>query len=128
MYQLPQESSRPLVLVVEDDAKTRELLHCSLAREGFRVEEALDGEEAVLKARALRPWLITLDILLPKKDGWEVLRELQEDAATRDIPVVIVSIVDEPERGFSLGAADYILKPFDREDLLRRLGRHGQPC
>ena len=63
--------------------------------------------------------LITLDIMLPKKDGWEVLRALKEDVITREIPVVIVSIVDEPERGFSLGAADYILKPFDREDFLR---------
>ncbi len=118
------ESSRPLVLVVEDDAKTRELLRFSLVREGFRVEEARDGEEAVCKARALQPLLITLDILLPRKDGWEVLRELKEDAATRDIAVIIVSIVDDPERGFSLGAADYLLKPFEREDFLRRLGRH----
>ncbi len=114
----------PLVLVVEDDPKARELLRFSLRREGFRVEEALDGEEAVTKARALQPFLIALDILLPKKDGWEVLRELKEDAFTQDIPVVIVSIVDEQERGFSLGAADYIVKPFDRENLLRRLKRH----
>ena len=114
----------PLVLVVEDDPKARELLRFSLSREGFRVEEARDGEEAVTKARALQPFLITLDILLPKKDGWEVLRDLKEDGVTQDIPVVIVSIVDERERGFSLGAADYIVKPFDREDLLRRLKRH----
>jgi len=130
----PEEDGRPLVLVVEDDPRTLDLLRFSLSKEGFRVEEALDGEEALAKARALQPFLITLDILLPKKDGWEVLRELKEDGATRDIPVVIVSIVDEPRRGFSLGAADYILKPFDREDLLRRLGRysfttkvHGRP-
>jgi CheY-like chemotaxis protein len=120
----PQENSQPLALVVEDDARRRELLRFSLAREGFRVEEARDGEEAVRKARTLQPWLITLDILLPRKDGWEVLQELKEDVVTRDIPVIIVSIVDDPERGFSLGAADYILKPFDREDFLRRLGRH----
>jgi DNA-binding response OmpR family regulator len=62
-------------------------------------------------------------ILLPKKDGWKVLRELKEDARTRDIPVMIVSIVDELEQGFSLGASDYLLKPFDREDLLNRLRR-----
>ena len=121
----PQEGSQPLVLVVEDDAPTCELLHFSLAREGFRVAEAHDGEEAVAKARTLRPCLITLDIMLPKKDGWEVLRVLKDDVATREIPVVIVSMVDEPERGFSLGAADYILKPFDREDLLHRLARYG---
>jgi signal transduction histidine kinase/DNA-binding response OmpR family regulator len=120
----PEEIGLPLVLLVEDDPKTRELLRFSLLREGFRVEEALHGEEALPKARALRPFLIILDILLPRKDGWEVLRELKEDPMTQDIPVVIVSIVDEPERGFSLGAADYILKPFDRDDFLRRLGRY----
>ncbi|MBI3332882.1 MAG: response regulator, partial [Candidatus Omnitrophica bacterium] len=121
----PDERGRPIALVVEDDPKTLELLRFSLSREGFRVEEALDGEEALTKARALQPSLITLDIMLPTKDGWEVLRELKEDPAIRDIPVVIVSIVDEPERGFSLGAADYILKPFDREDFLRRLAGYG---
>jgi CheY-like chemotaxis protein len=120
----PEEIRLPLVLLVEDDPKTRELLRFSLMREGFRVEVALHGEEALPKARTLRPFLIILDILLPRKDGWEVLRELKEDPMTQDIPVVIVSIVDEPERGFSLGAADYILKPFDREDFLRRLGRY----
>jgi CheY-like chemotaxis protein len=120
----PQESNQLLVLVVEDDAKTRELLCFSLIKEGFRVEEARDGEEAVRKARALQPVLITLDILLPRKDGWEVLSELKKDAVTRDIPVIIISIVDDPERGFSLGAAEYLLKPFDRVDFVRRLGRY----
>ncbi|MBI4589424.1 MAG: response regulator, partial [Candidatus Rokubacteria bacterium] len=120
----PEEMGRPLVLVVEDDPKTVELLRFSLSREGFRVEEAPDGEQALAKARALQPFLVTLDILLPKKDGWEVLKELKGDPTTRDIPVLIVSIVDERERGFSLGAVDYILKPFDRDDFLRRLGRH----
>jgi signal transduction histidine kinase/CheY-like chemotaxis protein len=112
---------RPVVLIVEDDPKTRELLRFCLSREGYRVEEAGDGQEALAKAQALQPALVTLDVLLPKKDGWEVLRELKENAATRDIPVMIVSIVDEPEQGFSLGASEYLLKPFDRDDLLNRL-------
>jgi signal transduction histidine kinase/DNA-binding response OmpR family regulator len=119
------DAGRPLILMVEDDPKTQELLRFCLSREGFRVEEASDGEEALRKARTLHPFLITLDILLPSKDGWEVLRELKEDPLSRDIPVIIVSIVDDPGRGFSLGAADYILKPFDRDDLLRRLRRYG---
>lgn len=119
----PEEAHRPLVLVVEDDPKTVDLLRFLLVRAGFRVEPARDGEEALAKARALRPSIITLDILLPRKDGWEVLQELKGDPATRGIPVVIVSIVDEPQRGFSLGAADYIQKPFDREDFRDRLGR-----
>jgi len=120
-----EEPGRPVVLVVEDDPKTRELLRFSLSRGGYHVEEAGDGDQAMARARASRPSLITLDIRLPGKDGWQVLRELKQDADTRDIPVVIVSIVDDPQRGYSLGAADYILKPFDREDLLRRLARQG---
>ena len=121
----PEDRDRPLVLVVEDDPKTLDLLTFCLSRDGFRVDQARDGEEAVAKARALRPALITLDILLPKKGGMDVLKALKEDVLTRDIPVVVVSIVDERERGLSLGAADYILKPFDREDLVRRLERLG---
>jgi signal transduction histidine kinase/CheY-like chemotaxis protein len=115
----------PLVLVVEDDDRTRELLRFSLMRGGYRVEEARNGDEALAKARELRPAIITLDILLPSRDGWDVLRELKDAAGTRDIPVVIVSIVDEQQRGYSLGAADYILKPFSRDDLLRRLASFG---
>jgi signal transduction histidine kinase/CheY-like chemotaxis protein len=121
----PVHGTGPLVLVVEDDERTRELLRFSLNRSGYRVEEARDGEEALAKARNLRPAIITLDILLPRRDGWDVLRALKEDVTTRDIPVVIVSIVDEQQRGYSLGAADYILKPFSRDDLLQRLASFG---
>lgn len=64
-----------------------------------------------------------MDILLPRKDGWEVLRELKADRQTQDIPVLIISIVDNKELGFSLGAADCLVKPVDREELLRRVGR-----
>lgn len=121
--QEPRKEGEPLILVVEDDLRARELLHFTLSRGGYRVEDALDGEEAIAKAKQLQPSLITLDILLPKKDGWEVLQELKKDPQTQDIPVVIISIVDNKELGFSLGAADYLIKPVDREELLRRLGR-----
>jgi signal transduction histidine kinase/CheY-like chemotaxis protein len=120
-----EDIGRPLVLVVEDDPKTRELLRFSLSRAGYRVDEASDGDQALARARATRPALITLDIRVPGKDGWQVLQELKQDPETWDIPVVIVSIVDDPQRGYSLGAADYILKPFERDDLLRRLARLG---
>jgi CheY-like chemotaxis protein/anti-sigma regulatory factor (Ser/Thr protein kinase) len=119
------QGAGPLVLVVEDDERTRELLKFSLTRGGYRVELARDGDEALARARELRPAIITLDILLPRRDGWDVLRALKEDPATRDIPVVVVSIVDEQQRGYSLGAADYILKPFSRDDLLQRLASFG---
>ena len=113
----------PLVLVVEDDPQAAELLTLSLEGAGCRVEAARDGEEGFSKARQFHPALITLDLLLPKVDGWELLVRLKGEPETRDIPVVIVSIVDQPGKGFALGAADYLLKPVSREDLLHALQR-----
>lgn len=118
------EANGPLALVVDDDPKARDLLRVWLAREGFAWKRPLMVRKPSAR-RALQPCLITLDIILPGQDGWEVLRQLKEDVVTRDIPVLVVSIMDEPARGFSLGAADYLLKPFDRDDLLRRLRRFG---
>jgi len=74
--------------------------------------------------RALAPFAVTLDVDLPRIDGWEVLRALKEDAQTRDVPVVVVSIVDEQELGYALGAVDYFVKPVDRSALLARLERY----
>ena len=113
----------PLVLVVEDDPAAAKLLSIYLIEAGFSVEVAADGNAAFEKAAALRPALITLDIMIPKSDGWELLTRLKADQATASIPVVVVSIVDEPGRGFSLGAADYLLKPVDREVLARVMQR-----
>jgi CheY-like chemotaxis protein len=81
----------------------------------------LGGEEAVAKAKQLKPMAITLDIMMPRKDGWEVLRELKNDPDTQDIPVIILSIVDDQRMGFSLGAAEYIVKPVEKDLLLKRL-------
>ncbi|TAK25021.1 MAG: hybrid sensor histidine kinase/response regulator [Chloroflexota bacterium] len=118
-----QDMSRPLVLVVEDEQSAANLLVLYLARGGYRTESAFDGTQALEKARTLHPAAITLDIMLPKIDGWEVLRALKNDAQTRDIPVVIASIVDNKSLGYALGAADYFVKPIDRRALLARLGR-----
>jgi PAS domain S-box-containing protein len=123
---IPAASSHadaPLVLVVEDDPAAAKLLAIYLVEAGFSVEVAADGDAAFEKAQTLRPDLITLDILIPKTDGWELLTRLKADHATASIPVVVVSIVDEPGRGFSLGAADYLLKPVDREVLVRVMQR-----
>jgi len=122
-YRQAQKEGESLILVVDNGLKARELLHFTFTKAGHRVETAVDGEEALAKAKRLHPSIITLEILLPKRDGWEVLRELKEDPLTRDIPVLIVSIVDNKEQGFRLGAADYLVKPVDQEELLRRLGR-----
>ena len=116
--------TRPLVLVVDDNLQAASLLARHLGRGGFRTEVAVTGIEAVRKARQLQPVAITLDILLPGIDGWEVLTELKNDAATRDIPVVVVSVVDNPELGRALGAVDYFVKPVDGKALLQRLGRY----
>lgn len=113
----------PLVLVVEDDPVAAKLLSIYLMEAGFSVEVAADGDAGLEKAKTLRPALITVDILIPKIDGWELLTRLKADQATASIPVVVVSIIDERGRGFSLGATDYLLKPVDREVLVRVIQR-----
>jgi signal transduction histidine kinase/CheY-like chemotaxis protein/CHASE3 domain sensor protein len=116
--------SRPLILVVEDNPQAAELLGRHLAIGGFRMEVARTGAEALTKARELKPVAITLDILLPEMDGWEVLTKLKEEEAIRNIPVVVVSVVDNPELGRALGALDYFVKPVERAALLSRLGQY----
>ena len=111
----------PLILVVEDDFATAELLTLHLTQAGYKVAHAFNGEEALEKARDLQPFAITLDVLLPKKDGWEVLQELKSDSKTAEIPVIIHSIVDNKDLAFALGAADYLMKPLDKEALISKL-------
>jgi CheY-like chemotaxis protein len=115
---------QPLVLVVEDDAAAAELMTVHLAAGGYRVAVARDGADALQKARTLRPAAITLDVLLPGLDGWDVMRLLKADDQTRDIPVVVASVVDDERRGRALGAVDYLVKPVDRGTLLARLRQH----
>ncbi len=110
-----------LVLVVEDDIPTQELITIHLTQAGYRVEHAYDGLEAIRKARELKPFVITLDIMLPKKDGWEVLQALKADPETKDIPVIIHSIVENTELAFALGATDYLVKPLDQTTLVDKL-------
>jgi signal transduction histidine kinase/DNA-binding response OmpR family regulator len=122
----------PTVLVVDDDQATRELISRGLVREGFRVVAASSGEEALEVARTQRPDVISLDVLMPGMDGWTVLRSLKGDPLTASIPVVIVSMLDDRDIGFALGAADYLTKPFDRERLVTALrkfrdGRRPRP-
>jgi diguanylate cyclase (GGDEF)-like protein/PAS domain S-box-containing protein len=116
------EEEAPLVLVVEDDLSTSEVLTIHLSKAGYKVAHAYDGVEAVAKAKELSPFAITLDIMLPKKDGWEVLQALKADPDTRDVPVIIHSIVDNKDLAYALGASDYILKPVDKSVLLSKLG------
>jgi CheY-like chemotaxis protein len=117
------ESLRGTVLVIDDDATARELIAAHLAGEGFAVETAANGVEGLKKARALRPAAITLDVLLPDVDGWTVLAALKGEPELAEIPVVIVTIVDEQRRGIALGAAGYLTKPIDRERLIEAVSR-----
>lgn len=111
----------PLILAVEDDPATAELLTLHLTQAGYKVAHAYNGEEAIEKAKAMRPFAITLDVMLPKKDGWEVLQALKSESSTSEIPVIMHSVVDNKELAFALGAADYLMKPLDKSALLHKL-------
>ncbi len=111
----------PLILVVEDDPAAAELLTRQLIAAGYRTEVARTGTEALAKARDLHPAAITLDIILPEVDGWEVMTQLKSDEQTSTIPVVVVSVVDNPELGLALGAIDYFVKPVEAKELIARL-------
>lgn len=112
------EDGRPLILVVEDDPHAAELLCHYLSEAGYAFACTPDGDQAVQLARERRPAAITLDIMLPKKDGWAVLTELKAQPETQDIPVIIVSIIKERQLAEHLGALESFVKPVDRERLL----------
>ena len=116
-------SDDPVVLAIDDDPEVIALLRDSLAPAHFRVVGALNGDRGLELARIVRPFAITLDIMMPEKDGWQVLREIKSDAAISDIPVIIMSIVSERALGFSLGVTEYLVKPVDRRVLLNVLER-----
>jgi CheY-like chemotaxis protein len=120
----PARAGASTVLVIDDEAAVRDLMQRFLAREGFRVVTASGGEEGVRRARELRPDAITLDVMMPGMDGWAVLSALKADPETADIPVVMLTIVDDKNLGYALGAADYLTKPIDRERLVAVLDRH----
>ena len=103
----------PLVLVIDDDDSVRRVTTHFLSRQGFAVTTARGGREGLRLARELQPAAITLDIMMPDLDGWTVLAAIKGDPATAGIPVVLMTIVDEKNRGYSLGAADYMVKPVD---------------
>jgi signal transduction histidine kinase/DNA-binding response OmpR family regulator len=118
-----RERESLVVLVVEDDPQAAELLRLYLEGAGYRVEVAWDGEDGFTKACEIYPSLIILDLLLPKIDGWDLLVRLKGEPTTRGLPVVIVSIMDERGKGFALGAADYLVKPVSREELVHAVQR-----
>ena len=110
--------------MIDDDPATRDLLRRFLGAEGYRVLTAATGDEGLRLVRTERPDVVTLDVLMPGINGWAVLTTLKADAELAEIPVVVLSILDDRDVGYTLGAADYLTKPIDRDRLLTVLRRH----
>jgi PAS domain S-box-containing protein len=111
------------ILVIDDDPGTHDLLRRALGRAGYRVEGAPDGESGLARVRTLRPDAIILDIRMPRLDGWSVLSTLRSDPDLGSIPVIVLSMLDDRNVGYALGAADYLTKPVDARQLISSLSR-----
>jgi PAS domain S-box-containing protein len=113
-----------VVLVIDDAPEMHDLLRRSLVREGYRVESALDGAAGLERAREVRPDAIILDVIMPNMDGWSVLAALKADAELGEIPVIMLTMLDDRNLGFALGASEYLTKPVDAARLVGVLRRH----
>ena len=118
---------RGRVLIIDDDARAAELLLTYLAGAGYQVRVAGGGEEGLVAAGKWKPDAILLDVIMPGLDGWDVIRELKQEPALRDIPVFFATIIDDRKAGLSLGATDFFVKPVDHDALLAQLARHVAP-
>ena len=103
-----------ITLVIDDDPMVHTQMKRTFEKEGYQIVTASDGEEGLMLARKLQPSLITLGILMPGMDGWTVLTELKDDPELANIPVFVISMVDDENKGYSLGASEYLTKPIDR--------------
>lgn len=112
------------VLVIDDDPAVRDLMSRFLTKSGFRAVAAADGEEGLRLAREINPLVITLDVIMPEYDGWDVLRKLKSDPRLAQIPVIIVTVVDNQAMGLDLGASNYLIKPVDRDRLAVLIEKH----
>ncbi len=119
----PDKTLRRKILVVDDEPSIRELLKYELAAEGYAVLEAANGEDTLDIARREHPAIITLDVLMPGIDGFAILNLLHNDPETAAIPVILVSVIDDREQGFRLGAVDYVVKPIDRKEFVDSIHR-----
>ncbi len=116
-----------LVLAIDDDPHARELMMRFLTKEGFSVRTAADGMSGLELARMVKPDVILLDVTMPKMDGWTVLTELKADPDLSEIPVIMITIIDEHSLGFALGASDYLLKPVEWSKLKSVMARYRTP-
>ncbi|MCU0513290.1 MAG: ammonium transporter [Anaerolineae bacterium] len=119
-----QSPAGGVVLVIDDDASVREMLSRTLLKDGFVVHVAVNGSDGLQLARELKPDVITLDVMMGGMDGWSVLSALKSDPALNQIPVVMLTMVDDKNHGFALGASDYMTKPIDRKRLTELLQKY----
>ena len=120
-------SDQPLVLLIDDDVTIHDLIRRFLHKEGFRTVCAQSGMEGIDLARKLQPSIIVLDVMMPTMDGWSVLTRLKGDPEVANIPVVMLTMVDNKEMGFSLGVDDYMLKPIERSGFVSVLRKYCTP-
>ncbi len=119
-------TGKPLILIVDDEGPARELMASYLSPD-YRIVTASSGVEALQKAQQLRPDAMTLDVLMAEGNGFETLARLRQTPGLADTPVIIVSIVDQQNVGFALGAADYLIKPIRKSLLLETMHKHVAP-
>ncbi len=119
------ESGQARILIIDDDQRARNLLRAWLEKEGYAIAEATSAEEGIDKAKELLPSLIILDILMPDRNGWYVLQKIKSIPKLRNISVIIASVVEEQGLAFSMGAADYFVKPIDKKRFLSRVADIG---
>jgi CheY-like chemotaxis protein/anti-sigma regulatory factor (Ser/Thr protein kinase) len=127
----PAPAPSTCVLVIDDNAVQRDLMRRFLVKEGYCVRCAASGEEGLRLAKEMIPIAITLDVMMPEMDGWRVLKALQADDSLADVPVIMLTMVDDPERGLRYGATEYLTKPVNRRRLSRVLQRYScasPPC
>jgi signal transduction histidine kinase/CheY-like chemotaxis protein len=123
----PLPEAGTCVLIIDDDPLQRDLMQRYLRKEGFTVCAASGGAQGLRMARQLQPAAITLDVIMPEMDGWIVLSALKADPVLCDIPVIMLTMVDDPERGFTLGSSDYATKPVNRQRLSKMLKKYTCP-
>jgi DNA-binding response OmpR family regulator len=128
---MERDGAAPRILIVDDDPVILRLLQINFRLEGYEVDTATRGEEALERVRSNRPEIVVLDVMMPGIDGWEVLRRLKETPAAKHIPVIFLSAraQDEDRRqGYALGVDEYVTKPFDPAHLVeivrRSLAKH----
>ncbi len=117
------DPNKKLVLTIDDEVEAQEIVKTYLKTEGYEVIQAYNAMEAMELAKKYHPFAITLDIVMPGKDGWDILHELKKDPKTKSIPVICISILDNREMGISLGAIEYIVKPINKDQLMEELQR-----